>query len=77
VITNPDPRPQTPDMTDSKIDKVNKLKGKTNFIGWKREFERAAKANDTFKYLNGEEVVPPKPKKEDYFAKPVGTRRPA
>ncbi|KFY31680.1 hypothetical protein V493_00897 [Pseudogymnoascus sp. VKM F-4281 (FW-2241)] len=34
-----------------------------------------AKANDTFEYLNDEEVVPPKPKKEDYFAKPVGTRR--
>ncbi|KAF4633267.1 hypothetical protein G7Y89_g4842 [Cudoniella acicularis] len=64
-------------MTDSKMDEVNKLKGKTNFISWKREFERAAKANDTFEYLNGEEIVPPKPKKEDYFSKLVGTRRPA
>lgn len=53
-------------MTDSKIDEVkddrNKLKGKTNFIiGWKREFERAAKVNDILKYLTGEDVVPPKP----------------
>jgi hypothetical protein len=64
-------------MTDSKMDEVNKLKGKTNFISWKREFKRAAKANDTFKYLNSEEVVPPKPKRDDYSAKPVGTRRPA
>jgi hypothetical protein len=60
-------------MTDSKVDEVNKLKRKTNFISWKREFECTAKANNTFKYFNSEEVVPPKPKKEDYFTKPVGT----
>lgn len=55
-----------------------KLKGKTNFIGWKREFERADKANDVLEYLIGEEVVPSKPKKEDYFVKitEVETRRP-
>jgi len=55
-------------MTDSKMDEVKadrKLKGKTNFVGWKREFERAAKTNDILEYLTGEEVVPPKPKKED------------
>jgi gag-polypeptide of LTR copia-type len=68
-------------MTDSKMDEVKddrKLKGKTNFISWKREFERAAKANDILEYLTGEEVVPSKPKKEDYFVKPieVDTRRP-
>ena len=68
-------------MTDSKMDEVKddrKLKGKTNFISWKREFERAAKANDIFEYLTGEEVVPSKPKKEDYFVKTieVDTRRP-
>jgi hypothetical protein len=76
VVSDHRPRTQTPDMTDSKMEEVNKLKGKTNLISWKREFERTAKANDTFEYLNGEEVVPPKPKKEDYFAKPVKTRRP-
>jgi hypothetical protein len=54
------------------------LKGKTNFIGWKREFERAAKANDIFEYLTGEEVIPSKPRKEGYFEKliEVDTRRP-
>ncbi|KAJ5109551.1 hypothetical protein N7532_002196 [Penicillium argentinense] len=54
-------------MDEVKADR--KLKGKINFISWKREFERAAKANDTFEYLTGEEVVPPKPRKEDYFTK--------
>jgi len=67
-------------MTDSKLDEVKdnrKLKGKTNFVSWKRDFERASKANDTFEYLIGEEVVPPKPKKQDYFGKTieVETRR--
>jgi len=67
-------------MTDSKMDEVKadrKLKGKTNFVGWKREFERAAKTNDILEYLTGEEVVPPKPKKEDYFVKitEIETRR--
>ena len=67
-------------MTDSKIDEVKdnrKLKGKTNFISWKHEFERTAKVNNIFEYLTGEEVVPSKPKKEDYFVKPieVDTRR--
>ncbi|KAF2174916.1 hypothetical protein K469DRAFT_769406 [Zopfia rhizophila CBS 207.26] len=60
-------------MTEPKMDEVKadrKLKGKTNFIGWKHEFERAAKANDIFKYLTGEEIVPPKPRKEEYFLKP-------
>ena len=55
-------------MDEVKTDR--KLKGKINFISWKREFERAAKADDTIEYLTGEEVVPPKPRKEDYFAKP-------
>ena len=59
-------------MTDSKMDHVKddrKLKSKTNFISWKREFECAAKVSDILKYLTGEEVVPPKPRNEDYFAK--------
>ncbi|KAF2174651.1 hypothetical protein K469DRAFT_705780, partial [Zopfia rhizophila CBS 207.26] len=49
-------------MTEPKMDEVkadHKLKGKTNFI-----------ANDIFKYLTGEEIVPPKPRKEEYFPKP-------
>ncbi|KAL4767085.1 hypothetical protein BDW60DRAFT_164319 [Aspergillus nidulans var. acristatus] len=58
-----------PDMTNSEMDEV-KANRKLNFISWKREFERAAKANDAFEYLTGEEVVPSKPRKEDYFAKP-------
>ena len=61
-------------MTDSKLDEVKddrKLKGKTNFVSWKREFERASKADDIFEYLTGEEVVPPKPKKQDYFGKTI------
>jgi hypothetical protein len=51
-------------MTDSKMDKVkddHKLKGKTNFIGWKREFECVVKVNNILEYLAGEEVVSPKP----------------
>ncbi|KZN94229.1 hypothetical protein EN45_044190 [Penicillium chrysogenum] len=49
------------------------LKGKTNFISWKREFERAARANDVLEFLTGEEVVPPKPNKDEYFVKVLGT----
>jgi hypothetical protein len=60
-------------MTNSKIDEVNKLKGLTNFINWKREFERVTKPNDTLEYLNGTEVVPLKLKKEDYFVKLIKT----
>ena len=68
-------------MTDSKIDEVKddcKLKGKTNFISWKREFKHTAKANNIFEYLTSKEVVLSKPKKEDYFVKliEVYTRRP-
>ena len=70
-----DHRPQTPDMADSKMDDVKidrKLKGKTNFVSWKREFERAAKTQDILEYLTGEELVPPKPKKEDYSGRSTG-----
>ncbi|KAI3129614.1 hypothetical protein CBS147330_5244 [Penicillium roqueforti] len=49
------------------------LKGKTNFISWKREFERAARANDVLEFLTGEEVVPPKPNKDEYFVKVLDT----
>jgi hypothetical protein len=80
VVNDHRPQNQTTDMTDSKLDEVKddrKLKGKTNFVSWKREFERASKADDIFEYLTGEEVVPPKPKKQDYFGKTieVETRR--
>ena len=60
MITDHKLQTPDPDMTDSKMDEVKddrKLKGKTNFISWKREFERAAKVNDIFEYLTGEEVV--------------------
>ncbi|KGQ02249.1 Retrovirus-related Pol polyprotein from transposon TNT 1-94 [Beauveria bassiana D1-5] len=62
-------------MDEVKIDR--KLKGKTNFVSWKREFERAAKNHDILEYLTGEEIVPPKPRKEDYFEKLIenDTRR--
>ncbi|KAJ6033764.1 hypothetical protein N7444_011535 [Penicillium canescens] len=50
-----------------------RLKGKTNFISWKREFERAARANDVLEFLTGEEVVPPKPNKDEYFVKVLDT----
>jgi hypothetical protein len=68
-------------MTNSKIDKVKddrKFTSKTNFVSWKRKFERTAKANNILEYLTSEEVVPSKPKKEDYFIKliKVDTRRP-
>jgi hypothetical protein len=54
-----------------------KLKGKTNFVSWKREFERVARRNDILEYLIGGEIVPPKPRKEDYLEKvvEVETRR--
>ena len=80
-----DHRPQTqtpdPDVTDSKMDEVkddHKLKGKTNFISGKHEFDHVAEANDILEYLTGDKVVPPKPKKEDYFVKPTkaDSRRP-
>ena len=69
-----------PVMTESRMDDVKddrKLRGKTNFVSWKRDFERAAKVNDILEYLTGEEVVPPKPRKDDYFTRLVeaDTRR--
>jgi len=53
------------------VDTHRKLGSKNNFISWERGFERAAEANDTLEHLTGEEVIPPKPKKNDYFVKPV------
>ncbi|KAJ5222193.1 uncharacterized protein N7469_008433 [Penicillium citrinum] len=62
-------------MDEVKSDR--QLQGKTNFISWKREFERAARANDALEFLTGEEVVPTKPNKDDYLAKvsEIDTRR--
>ena len=82
VVSDHRPRPQTPVTIMSNMDEVKddrKLKGKTNFVSWKREFERAAKTTDIFEYLTGEETVPAKPKKEDYFVKliEVDIHRPA
>lgn len=67
-------------MTDSKMEEVKddrKLKGKTNFVSWKRDFERAAKVYDVLEYLTGKEVVPPRPRKDDYFPRTIDadTRR--
>ena len=50
-----------------------KLKGKTNFVSWKRDFERAAKVYDVLEYLTGKEVVPPRPRKDDYFPRTIET----
>jgi hypothetical protein len=66
VVNDHRPQNQTTDMINSKLDEVKddrKLKGKSNFVSWKREFERASKINNIFEYLTGEEVVPPKLKK--------------
>ena len=67
-------------MTDSRMEEVKddrKLKGKTNFVSWKRDFERAAKVYDVLDYLIGKEVVPPRPRKDDYFPRTIDadTRR--
>ncbi|OQD66333.1 hypothetical protein PENDEC_c047G03013 [Penicillium decumbens] len=50
------------------VDTHRKLRSKNNFISWERGFERAAEANDTLEHLTGEEVIPPKPKKNNYFS---------
>ena len=57
-------------MADSKmaVSPDRQLKGKANFITWKREFERAAKAQDVLDLLIGEEDIISKPKPEDYLA---------
>ena len=43
------------------------LKGKANFVTWKREFERAAKAQDVLDLLTGDEDILSKPKPESYL----------
>jgi hypothetical protein len=57
-------------MADSKVEDIKsdlKLKGKSNFVIWRRDFERKAKQADILGFLKGENEVPAKPQKEDYF----------
>jgi hypothetical protein len=56
-------------MTDTKMKASSDrlLKGKTNFVTWKREFERAAKAQDVLDLLTGDEDILSKPKSESYL----------
>jgi hypothetical protein len=43
------------------------LRGKVNFIAWKREFEREAKAYDVLYLVTGDEEILEKPQKWDYI----------
>jgi hypothetical protein len=56
-------------MADSKMDvsPERRLRGKINFITWKREFEREAKAHDVLDLFTGEEEILEKPQKELYI----------
>jgi hypothetical protein len=56
-------------MTDTKMEVSSDrlLKGKANFVTWKREFERAAKAQDVLDLLTGDEDILSKPKSESYL----------
>lgn len=56
-------------MSDTKmvVGPERQLKSKTNFITWRREFERAAKAQDVLDLLKGDEEILEKPNKTDYL----------
>jgi hypothetical protein len=56
-------------MADTKmiVSPDRQLKGKTNFITWRRGFERAAKAQDVLDLLKGDEEILEKPNKDDYL----------
>ena len=56
-------------MSDTKmvVSADSQLKGKTNFITWRREFERAAKAQDVLDLLKGDEEILEKSNKTDYL----------
>src|SRR4051812_8172829 len=56
-------------MADSKIDVSleRRLRGKVNFVTWKREFEREAKAHDVLDLFTGDEGILEKPQKGDYI----------
>jgi hypothetical protein len=57
-------------MTDTKagVSSDRQLQGKSNFISWPRDFERAAKAKDVFNLLNGDEKILKEPQEDTYFA---------
>lgn len=46
------------------------LKGKANFISWKRHFERAAKALDILNLLTGKKEILEKPQTRVYLYEP-------
>ena len=57
-------------MTDTKagVSSDRQLQGKSNFISWTRDFERAAKAKDVFNLLNGDEKILKEPQEDAYLA---------
>jgi hypothetical protein len=57
-------------MADAKIPDISpdrRLRGKVNYVTWKREFDREAKAYDVLDLFTGDEEILVKPKKEDYI----------
>lgn len=50
-------------MTGSRmgVSPEHRLRGKVNFITWKREFEREAKAHDVLDLFTGDEEILEKP----------------
>ncbi|KAH7379062.1 ankyrin repeat-containing domain protein [Cadophora sp. MPI-SDFR-AT-0126] len=56
-------------MADLKVDvsPERRLRGKVNFITWKREFEREAKAHDVLDLFTGDEEILDKPQKGNYL----------
>ena len=56
-------------MADAKIDVSpdRRLRGKVNFVTWKRDFEREAKAYDVLDLFTGNEKVLEKPRTEYYI----------
>ncbi len=49
------------------VDPARQLKGKSNFVSWKRDFERTAKALDMLNLLTGKKDILVQPKKEKYL----------
>jgi len=56
-------------MADSKMEVSpdRRLRGKVNFITWRNEFWREARAHDVLELFIGDEEVLEKPKREDYI----------
>ncbi len=56
-------------MADPKMDVSpdRRLRGKVNYITWKREFEREAKAHDVLELFTGAERILEPPRTEDYI----------